>query len=222
MTTPAPPDDDRDPKVAGWLAVEPLDDATRTRLVREAVDAAHPAPRRSVLPIVAAAAALLVAVLVAVAVLVPRSSDDTTVQATDAPATSPSPESAERESGSAAPDTAFSSPGSPRDVSGDAALDVGEALVLPSIGALGDVSTEARLRRAIEARLPPAADAPPVTATGCAVAVGRTLGTPIAAGTGRVDGRRAVVVVTEQPSGTTAVVAVRGAPCGDSVAVVIS
>jgi hypothetical protein len=77
--------DDRDPRLRELLDVEPLDDVTRRRLVRTALDAtqAPPAPRRTVarhwLPVAAAAALVLVVGGVVTAYV--RSGDETDVDA---------------------------------------------------------------------------------------------------------------------------------------------
>jgi hypothetical protein len=203
---PRPPADGRDLRVAAWLAVDPLDEVTRGRLVRAALDATESAsaptrPARRLAAAVAVAAALLVILLVGLAVLVPRT-EDTRPTALDAPA-------GKRAAGvDAAPESAGAS--------------VPAVLVLPSIGDLGDVSTPDRLARAARPRLPPTIDSTSVTVSGCAVAAGRAFGTPTAAGTARIDGRRAVVIVTEQPAGTTAAVAVEGRTCDRAVSVLLS
>ena len=76
------------------------------------------------------------------------------------------------------------------------------------------------LRRAVSPRLPPPSQTP-IEVTGCAVSAGRALGTPIATGTGTIDGQPAVVIVVEQPTGATAVVAARGTSCDRVVSVVL-
>jgi hypothetical protein len=153
-------------------------------------------------------------------VLVPRGSDDSRPTALDAPS-----ESAKR----AAPPT-IATPGavaapnleeSPAAASGSLDATVPTSLAVPSLGDLGDVSTESRLARAASVRLARPYDSTTTTIEGCTVAAGRSLGTPVAAGTGTLDGRPAVVVVAEQPTGTTAVIAVRGRSCGRAVSAVL-
>ena len=225
MTTPDTPDD-RDRQVAAWLDVEPLDADTRARLVRAAVDAAvsdsagtaDPTSARPLGRLLAVAAALVVLLAVGIAVLVPRSSDDTTLEATDAPTAESAPTDTK-----VAPSTDLERAPSAAAVPDAAGSDVLRQIVLalPSIGDLGNVSTPERLERAVTPRIPPATGAPTVSVPGCAADAGQAFGTPVATGTGRIDGSPAIVVVAEQAAGTTAVVAVRGADCGRAVSVVI-
>lgn len=220
MTTPPSPpgpDDTRDPRVAAWLAVDPLDDVTRARLVRDALAGSADAPtarphphRRRTMAVVGVAAAVVAALVVVGAVLVPRG-DDTTPSAVDAPASKARPE-ASRPAGdsSAAGATAEAPPAE--------TLRPGP---LPALGDLGDVSSEAKLERAARGSLSVPLGSPSTPLTGCAAAAGRAFGTPIAVGTGRIDGRRATVVAAHQAAGSTAVVAVAGRTCGRAVSVVL-
>ncbi len=238
MTTPQRPpdaDDGRDPRIAGLLEVEPLDEVTRARLVRTALagadepstghegvqDPERSPERKALAAILSVAAALLVVLVVGLAVLVPRGSDDPGPTALDAPSDSAkraTPAAPFLPDASAAP-TVQEAPAAGSESS---ALEVQPApLALPSLGDLGDVSNETRLARAASARLARPFDATTVTVKGCAASAGNAFGTPVAAGTGTIDGRRAVVVVAEQPAGTTAVVAVRGRSCGRGVSAVL-
>ena len=228
MTEPPAPDprrpegsaDARDPQIAEWLAVEPLDEVTRARLVRDALadagtgDPARPdrggTGRRARWAVAASvAAALLVVLAIGLALLVPRGRD-TTPTAADAPAQESDGRArgpAEDTTGLAAPDTAPSPDGA-------------ATLALPSIGDLGDVSTAVLLERAVQPRLlTPSGAAIPLT--GCAVSAARALGTPIGTGTGTIDGEPAVVIVVDQPTGATAVLAVPGPSCDRVVSVVL-
>lgn len=259
MTTPPPPpptgpDDGRDPRVADWLAVDPLDDLTRARLVRTALEGAEAADipagvgftpgldgtdgsggldgseapvgvtaigttarrRGPYAALVSVAAAVLVALVVVGAVLLPGDDRDSTPTAKSAPPTTPD---ASRESGDA---TALAPGSSTGDATAEAPATVVSPLpALPSIGHLGDVSTEALLERAGRAALSRPAGPATSTLTGCAASAGAAFGTPVAAGTGRIDGRKATVVVAEQAAGTTAVVAVRGRTCSRAVSVIL-
>ena len=236
MTTPQRPpdaDDGRDPRIAGLLEVAPLDEVTRARLVRtalagtdepaghEGVQEPERSPERKPLAaILAVAAAFLVVLVVGLAVLVPRESDVPGPAALDAPS-----DSAKRATPAAPflPDASAAPAVQEAPAAGsESALEVQPApLTLPSLGDLGDVSNETRLARAASARLARPFDAMTVTVKGCAASAGNAFGTPVAAGTGTIDGRRAVVVVAEQPAGTTAVVAVRGRSCGRGVSAVL-
>jgi hypothetical protein len=220
MTTPVPPsarDDDRDPQVAAWLAVDPLDSVTRARLVRAALAEVaadrigSPArARRQRLVTLVAIAAVLVGLLVVAGALLGPGSDDSSPTAIDAPATRATPE-ASRESGdAAAPSSATGAP------------DQAPVLApLPSIGDLGDVSTEERLERAARAALAVPPGSGVVSLDGCALSAAEAFGTPVRVGTGRMRGQPATVVVAQQPSGSTAIVAVRGTSCRRAVSVIL-
>lgn len=205
MTTP---DDAQDPRVAEWLAVEPLDDVTRARLVRAAMaDAdpdtdveggAAPAPRH-IGRLLAAAAALLVVLVVGIAVLVPRG-DESTPTAANAPADrKATPEAVRERAADSSGATAQAESAAP-------------ARSLPSLGELGDVSTETALREATAARARltyGSATTPPV----CAVEAARSLGEPIAAGTGTVDGQRATVILVQRADGLHGAISVIDRSC---------
>jgi hypothetical protein len=206
MTTPNPPEDPRDPRTAEWLEVEPLDELTRARLVRTALtrsaDTAHPVSRRSRRTLTAAlavAAALLVVVVGGVALLRPGSGEDSSPTAARAPS---------------APSAKGATPSAPSRAGDSSAMAEADAVPAPlrSLGPLGDVSSPARLRAAASRSL-----AAPATATvvpsECAVAAGRALGTPIAAGTASVDGQAATVVVARRPDGRRVAIAVVDGSC---------
>jgi hypothetical protein len=133
-----PAEDARDPRVATWLAVDPLDEVTRARLVRAAVagaSEASPSARRWVAAV--AVAAVLVALLVVAGAVLLSGGDDTATTASRAPAKESARDSrgANDAAGSVAPEAA-------------ALPDAAAPATLPSVGDLGDVSTEARLARA--------------------------------------------------------------------------
>lgn len=236
----AGPPDDRDPTVAAWLAVEPLDEVTRARLVRgalAAVDAAETAsdpevapvasgvasvtrPSHRIVQLVAVAAVLLVVLAVSLAVLLPRG-DDTTPTALDRTTTESDQPGAS--SGNAEEDAeARTVPAAP---SAEAPASAGDrdagSVVLPVLGDLGDVSTAARLRDALAALDPTtSADRGATALSGCLLTAARALGTPVATGTGTIDGEAAVVVMVRRPDGATAAVAARGPDCAGAVSAV--
>ncbi len=241
MTTPPRPpevDDGRDPRIAALLQVGPLDEVTRARLVRtalagadfeEPVPGTQPAPestpehtpgRRPIVAILSAAAALIVVLVVGLAALVPWESDDPRPTALDVPSDSAKRTAPLVPAAGGSVDVQEGSVPFESTASG-ARISVPDSLTLPSLGDLGDVSNGTRLTRAVSTRLARPDDSTTVTIEGCVTSVARALGTPVAVGTGTIDGRRAVVVVAEQPDGTTAAVAVRSRSCGQAVSAVL-
>ena len=210
MTTPPAPEppDARDPRTAAWLAVEPLDEVTRARLVRAALAAADRpaeepggdgsgrAPHRTA-RFLALAAALLVVLVVGLAVVVRRTSNDPTPTAADAPRAKAAPEAAQ----------APSAGGSGGTAEADAT-----PTALPALGELGDVSTEAALSAAVAPRAAVATRTFGIVPA-CAVEAGRSLGTPVAAGTGTIDGKPATVVFVQRPDGLSGAIAVVNRTC---------
>jgi hypothetical protein len=207
-------DDDRDPQVAQWLEVDPLDDVTRRRLVSNALresagdDSASPAaPARSshAWQWLTAAAVIVVVLVVGLALLTAGGGNDEE-QATKTDRAALSPKAAEP------------------------AREVG------NFGDLDVPANLARLRSALEA---PAADAgsstPQTAASGandsqfganseaapanggselqlCGVTAPDG-GRVVAQGTGTIEGRRATVVVLEAADGTRTLEAVLEGPC---------
>jgi hypothetical protein len=237
LTPPTPPASeppegaDRDQTVSSWLAVEPLDEVTRARLVRTALAAtaagtaaepdADSAPGgHRVARLLAVAAALLAVLAVSLAVLLPRDDDTapTALDRTEAGA------EAERPGGVGNGSETFSVPAAPDTEAPTAAADQAtETLALPDLGALGDVSTSSRLRDAVAATATRDRSGTGTTAvSGCALAAARALGTPTAAGTGTLDGRPATVLAVRRPDGASAAVATRGPSCGRVVSVVLT
>lgn len=221
---PGPSADARDLQVAAWLAVDPLDEVTRARLVRTALAGVTDAPGATATPTgsapgaprhrarrvaaLAAAAAVAVGLVVGVGVVARDGADDTPTAA-DAPSPKAAPDRSRRagdvETGLAAPEAADAAP----------------PVVVASIGDLGDVSSQRALERAARAVLSAPFGSPTARLDGCALTAGRSFGTPVAAGRGRIDGVRATVVVAEQPAGSTAVVAVAGRDCDRAVSVIL-
>lgn len=221
MTTPPRPPD-RDPQTAEILAVAPLDEVTRARLVRTALGATSsagdpgvgdpggrgdptrraPGWRRPV-ALVAGAAALLVGLAVGVAVLAPQGPDDTTATATGR---------------SLVPTTAGVAPAGGADVATPeadrgaiaAAPAPGDPVALDDLGDLGDVSTPTRLVGAVAPRLTARGSFTTTAGPCAATATGRT---PIATGAGTVAGRNVVVVVWRSADGSTTVAALRSGSC---------
>ncbi len=206
------PDDDIDPRLAAQLAVEPLDDVTRRRLVRNALDAADPAPseprraRRSA-PMLIAAAAIAIVLLGGGALVAVLDSDGSTPAAAPTPAHTP----VEERSATAAP--AHPEAQNRRDAFANAPSPVD----LGAVGNLSDPAVVASLRVAGSTSPAPAAAA----ATGrVAQLLDRldgstcvTIGTPVALATGRLDGRRALVVVALDAAGKPTIDAVLSDPC---------
>jgi hypothetical protein len=202
--------DARDPELAAALAVAPLDEMTRRRLVRRAVAAADDAPldagwqrgaggRRTaqITAAVGVAAALVIGAVVGT-VIVTRP-DDPTPTAARAPETS----AGERAEG-AAPDPAVTG-------SGDAEAPRSAAALAVDLGDLGSVTAAADLRPVVERRVAErsAADATAaLPAWPCRDTDPTTIG--LAAvhgiGTAQVDGAAVSVLVGPTPAGETVVV----------------
>ena len=195
--------DGRDPDVAARLAVEPLDDVTRRRLVSTALrhaDAPGTHARSSrVWRWIAAAAALVVIVAGTLAIVTAGGGND------EHRATGPT--HAPTAAGAAPPSLA----------------------TVPDVGDFGDLDQPgnlARLRRALQAndrfaQGEASASAPSADATGRAVAgalpacatVVPSDATAIAQATGTIDGRRTTVLLVERADGTRHVDAVLVDPC---------
>ena len=205
------PDDERpdarDPQVAGWLEVEPLDDLTRRRLVSNALRETEAPARRPARAWrwIAAAAALVVVVTGTVAVVTARGGHDE--QQATAPVRTP-------------------------EAAGDATA---KALAAPDVGDFGDLDRPenlAALRRALDSPPSAAAAAAPQAAGDSGFAsdsgaserssAGASLsqcsvrlpdGIVVAQGQGTLDGRRATVVLTETADGKRSLDAVLSDPC---------
>jgi hypothetical protein len=183
--------DGRDPEVASRLAVEPLDDVTRRRLVSTALretagdaTAATPTARSHAWRWIAVAAAVVVVLVGGLAILIASGGHDE--QATRAL--------------------------SPRQL--DQALSV--APDVGDFGNLDDAVNAAALRSALDARSKTSAEAaapraasgdaavstPPASGASCARGA---VGTVVARATGTLDGRRVTVVLLEGADGTRSV-----------------
>jgi hypothetical protein len=204
---PDPPDEreQRDESLAARLAVEPLDDVTRTRLVRAAMDAAVPeappsagrAPRsRSRRRWLSAAAAVVVVLAVGIAVLT-------------------------RHDSGSGPTAARVTPGSAVPNDGVETQQLSVLGGVRALGDLGDVGRATTLRRAVAAA---ATAAPSSAAKGADEAAGATTALPraaiptctpslpgdvVAVGTGTAHGKPVTVYVVEHKDGSRAAVVVR-------------
>lgn len=209
--TPPPDDDARDEQIAGLLAVEPLDDLTRRRLVTTAVSAVDAGPadpdelhdepdrlgrsRFAVLLPVAAA----IAIGIVVGALVVTRPDDTTTTA----ARKDTDTSVAAGAGSApAPQAAVNPPA------------LNESSSLRSLGDLGDISDPETLSQAVGAAQ--LKDAAAATPTGvCADIPPSDLGlvTTSAAGTGTAAGVAVNVIVGTDATGERIAVVLRSEDC---------
>jgi hypothetical protein len=201
---PGPPDDARDPELAALLAVPPLDDVTRRRLVRTAVDATSAPPvvasTRSKSRLGAAmgvAAALAVGAIVG-AVVVTRPSEPDTPSAARASSTVPStaPAAAEAEAGAPAPQSADDQV-SGEDPAGAPPQELGD---------LGVVRGAAALRQAIEDSFEQGGASEPRAVTPAPPCRNTPVGTLglvaiTAAGEAQLDGLPVVVLVGPTPQG---------------------
>jgi hypothetical protein len=193
--------DARDPRVAGWLEVEPLDDFTRRRLVSNALQQTEEPARRPARAWrwMAAAAALVVVVTGTIAVVTAPGGNDE--QQATAPVRTP-------------------------EAAGDATA---KALAATDVGDFGDLDQPknlAALRRALESAPSAATPIAPQAAGDSSASersnAGAALprcseplpdGTVVAQGHGTLDGRPATVVLTETGAGRRSLDAVLSDPC---------
>jgi hypothetical protein len=194
------PGEERDLALFARLAVEPLDEVTRARLVRAALALDEPAPaatrttRRRAPTLVAVAAAGLAAIVAGVALLVSPSGDSRPTAAHGP--TRASPEAVGRPSADAQRAPAFSDT-TPRP--------------LTALGDLGDVGSPSAMRRSVSDALESHATPGPASATApveCALEAASAFGTPIAAGHGTIEGRAVTVVIVERLGGSRRAVTV--------------
>jgi hypothetical protein len=212
---PRDPTDDRDERLAARLETAPLDEVTRTRLVRTAMAASESdAPGRrdgwgqSSGRWLAVAAVIVLVVAVGFAVL---ARDDSASEPTAARSAGSPPPSSPLES------TTDLSLGALDDSGAMYSIATGAA----SLGGLGEVGTKVQLRRAVraaEAAAPAsaskssddAARAAPLSVESRAAGCSPSLpGTAIAVGTGTSDGEPVTVYVVKRPDGSRAAVVVR-------------
>lgn len=197
------------------LHVEPLDEVTRARLVRNALAAApaETAPSHQPVRWIAAAAAIVAVVAVGVSVLV-RNSD-----APQTTASAPASKSANDQEQSQEFSRGADSPSSESATAAPSAPAVDSQAAIPSLGNLGEVSRRAQLRVAVKAAKPKGrfTAACPTPAVG----EGGASGVLISGGTGTVDGERASVYVVEGPDGGKVAVVVIDAGCRTALMVAL-
>jgi hypothetical protein len=215
------PDDQRDERIAEWLEPEPLDEVTRRRLVATAMQAREPEPATTSAPAspassrawrwIATAAAIVVLLVGALALFTAQGGNEETALDEARTTLAPTSGKAEQATPNAAPSTA------------SAPVEVGE------FGDLSDAANLRRLRTALEQRRTStngsgnAADgsalssgAPASTLSSLATLPcrdGLPTGTVLAVGSGTLDGRRAVVVLTDLGNGEQSIDAVLSDPC---------
>lgn len=218
--------DEQDNELARQLAVEPLDELTRRRLVARALDETAPVSDstragRSRFPFVAAAAAMVVVLVVGLGVLV-STRDDNSGSENQALQEAPATDS-KREAAGLPPSTGDNSvaltPSAREGATGGASVDDSGALTTsapPALGEFGDLST-ASARRRLRAAI---ATVPPDQATalsGQSTAFGssasaqdtcKTFPDVVATATGTFGDRTARVVVTRRANGSLRVRAV--------------
>jgi hypothetical protein len=198
------PDDQRDERIATWLEPEPLDELTRRRLVAGAMQAPAEAPSSggSLRPWrwIATAAVIVVALVGALAVFTAQSGNES--QLSDA----------------------RKKPGQSSDRLQQASPAIGAARSPIDVGGYGNLDVPANLRRLRVALEHPrrAAVAPSnsgetgspsneLSTTACRNQL--PAGTIIAVGSGTLDGRRALVVLTDRGDGSRSTDAVLADPC---------
>jgi hypothetical protein len=194
------PDADRDGEVAALLAVAPLDETTRRRLVRTASEAADEPPAAGTAPrsigrmgaAVGVAAALLVGAVVG-AVVVTRPSDPATPTAAKAPSTAPTTAAAEV----VAPE--------PRSAEDQASTEATTGAPPQQLGDLGTVRGIAGLREALSGRFEAGGDTDRAAASGlpCLQYDAGLLGLVVvtANAEAQLDGLPVVVLVGPSPTG---------------------
>jgi hypothetical protein len=198
------PDDQRDERIATWLEAEPLDELTRRRPVAGAIQATAEAPgsaaSRRAWPWIATAAVIVVVLVGALAVFTAQGGNES--QLSDA----------------------RQQRGRSSDQIGQASPAIGATKPPIDVGGFGDLDTPANLRRLRTALEQPrrAAVAPPsgaeagtpsdeLSTSACRDQL--PAGTIIAVGSGTLDGRRAVVVLTDRGDGSRSIDAVLADPC---------
>ena len=187
-------DDARDERLAAWLEPEPLDDVTRRRLVSTAMRETRPS---HAVRWIAAAAAIVVVLVGGLALLTANGGNDERQAAT--PVLTPGSERS-KAADSAAPEAATAA---------DGAVDVGD------FGDLDRADNLARLRTALQTGAASSfASTSDAASAGASAALSSSncaavfpAGTILAQGRGTIDGRAAIVLLTER-GGTRSVDAV--------------
>jgi hypothetical protein len=203
--------DERDPEVAARLAVEPLDEVTRRRLVTTALAAAdnadaHPTRRTDTAATdgrrlhawrwVAAAAAVVIVAVGGLAIVTAEGGHDEQQAATPVQ----TPERAADAAGSAG-SAALASAG-----------DFGDLDVAANLAALRAALRASPTKTSTPEQSPSAAaEAAPASRAACAE--GLPAGTVLAQGTGTLDGRATTVVLTRLADGSRSFDALLADPC---------
>jgi len=199
------PDDQRDERIATWLEPEPLDELTRRRLVAGAMQASsREAPSsggsRRAWRWIATAAVIVVVLVGALAVFTAQSGNES--QLSDA----------------------RKQPGQSRDQTQQSSPALGAASSPIDVGGFGNLDVPANLRRLRTALAHPRRAAVVPSNGGEAGSPSNELstaacrdqlpaGTIIAVGSGTLDGRRALVVLTDRGDGSRSIDAVVADPC---------
>jgi hypothetical protein len=221
--SPRDPTDERDDAVAARLAVDPLDDVTRARLVRNALAATESAApgradasahTRSRTGWISVAAVVVVLLAVGFAALVNNNPDSAPTASREGAAVR-APETTEPPAVLAVPNAAAATPQSE-----SANQSLAPAVSVQTLGDLGDVGQKAALRRAVASVLAPVEPKAAADQVGAlnATTVYRACrpdlgpGQLIATGTGTVDGAAVTIYVMERANGDRVAVAV-GAGC---------
>jgi hypothetical protein len=226
------PSDPRDEALARALAVEPLDDLTRRRLVSGALAAAHdgtdemepPAQGTARARVLGIAAAAVAFVVLGVAALALPGGDTTDVasrapqaragQAAPAPTTS-APTAAPESQGTALGPTVAAAGQSTGAASDSSAL-AGEPAPIPGVATLGDLgelSVPGTRSRVLTDAEPVAADQRPLSRRVSFRSCPERGVTAVAAGLGTLDGAPALVVVSRRDDGTLRVRVLDGSTC---------
>jgi len=219
-------DDARDERLGHMLEVEPLDDLSRRRLVRTAMEASEPAATRArAWRLVAAASLVAIVVAGGVAYLATRDTSTTQPTAlTDRNATGEGGTASGTPSAAAAPSGASDAQGLEQHA-------IESAPSVTDLGDFGDLRTDAelnRLRTAASARAATGAVNPQSKTTADTSARAASLlsevrarpcagdlpeGIVVAVGRARFGSRDAIVVRTMQPDGSMSLDAVVADPC---------
>jgi hypothetical protein len=201
--------DARDPQVARWLEVEPLDDVTRRRLVsgalRESTPGEHPTPRRVPQHLWRwiAAAAVVVVLVVGVALLGTGGGGDTTQASRDRAVGAPGAHAPTRDVGD------FGDLAQPTNL---AALRA--ALAGTSAAGAAAPSSASSFGSSDASTSPRSGNAQSQGAGSRVLLCGASPdGTIVAQGTGTLGGRHATVLLVETPAGTKTYQLVLEDPC---------
>ncbi len=193
----------RDERLGALLAVPPLDDVTRRRLVRTAADAAQPSRARVRLAVAVSVAAVALGAVAAVGLALGGNDDG---RPAAAPTTAAKPATRDRTPGGADTESK-QQPGAPA--------------TEPALPDLGDVTDPATLRQRVLAAPGPARAATSSEAVPCASELRDDGVRDVAAvGEGTDDGRR-VVVVTGTRGGAAVAVSVLPSSCDVASEVVL-